>query len=550
MPDLPRIPAAGRAAALDALEARAFDLVVVGAGVTGAGVARAAALRGLSVAVLEAADLSSGTSSRSSKLVHGGLRYLAQGEVALVRETALERKHVRALAPHLAEPCWMVVPARSRAGILKFRAGLGTYERLGAVDEADRHRIWDADELARREPALRRDRTPWACAYREYRTDDARLVLANLRAAAGDGAVVASRVPVTGFVREAGRLAGVEARCARSHRTLRVRGRAVVNAAGPWVEEVARLEDEASAPSLHLSKGVHVTLPAERLPVRNLVVVQAADRRSLFVVPRPGSVYVGTTDTSFGRDAQEWPAVTRDDVEYLLAPLARAFDVEPPRPRDCVAAWSGLRPLVQQPGRAPAEISRRDEVAVGPGGLVSVAGGKLTGYRKMAASVLARVAEVLGGLPEAPAEEPPLPGGDFDGDLERLARAVSDETGADDAAAARLVRLYGAEAPAVAAAGPERLVEAAAVVAGEVDWAVTSEAAESAEDVLYRRTRAALDAPAGREALADAIAARMAGLFGWDAERRAAEAAAARERLASDLDFAAAPTAAASEDAG
>ena len=167
-----------------------FDLAVVGGGITGAGVARDAARRGLRVALVEGSDFAAGTSSRSSKLIHGGLRYLAMGEVGLVRETALERKAVHRMAPHLTEPCWMVVPARSRTSLMKFRAGIGTYEKLGAVEDADRHLSWDRDALAEREPCLRRDEFPWACAYREYMTDDARLVLAVLRDAVAAGAVV------------------------------------------------------------------------------------------------------------------------------------------------------------------------------------------------------------------------------------------------------------------------------------------------------------------------------------------------------------------------
>src|SRR5690606_6365007 len=252
----PAVTSADRAAALDALERERFDCVVIGGGITGAGIARAAARAGLAVALLEAADFAAGTSSRSSKLIHGGLRYLAMGDVALVRETALERKHVHRLAPHLAEPSWMLVPARSWAGLLKFRAGLGTYETLGAVAEADRHRNLNAEELARREPLLRRERTPWACVYREYLTDDARLVLANLRDAVRWGARVLNHAPVEAIVVEGGRAGGVEARCVESGRRVRVRAAVVVNAAGPWVEAVRRLEAPGAADLLHLSKGV------------------------------------------------------------------------------------------------------------------------------------------------------------------------------------------------------------------------------------------------------------------------------------------------------
>jgi glycerol-3-phosphate dehydrogenase len=518
----------------------------VGGGITGAGVAREASRRGLRVALLEADDFAAGTSSRSSKLIHGGLRYLALGEVALVRETALERKRVHHLAPHLAEPCWMLVPARSRAGLLKFRAGIGTYERLGAVEPADRHQSWSGRELAEREPLLRRDRTPYACVYREYLTDDARLVLANLRAAARRGAQVLSRAPVEALLAEAGRAAGVVARCAHSGRRVEVRARGVVNAAGPWVEAVRRLEDPAAPSVLHLSKGVHVVLPRERVPVRQIVILPTDDRRSIFAIPRGEVVYVGTTDTSYDGAARLWPAVERADVEYLLAPLPRTFDVEPVRAEECLGAWSGLRPLVAQPGRPPAEISRRDEIWIGPGAVVSVAGGKLTGYAKMAEDVLARAGEVLGALPPAPEDDEPLPGGDFAGGLDALAArlaAQATSAGLGERAAARLARLYGSEAAEVVASGPEPLATGAPVAAGEVDWAVTREGASALEDVLYRRTRAALFLPAEAPALVEPAAARMAGLLGWSAERTRDEVRSVRERLAADRAFAASPAA-------
>lgn len=533
------LPALGpqRERLLDALEQERFDCVVIGGGITGAGIARAAARRGLSVALLEAGDFAAGTSSRSSKLIHGGLRYLAMGDVALVRETALERKEVHRLAPHLAEPRWMLVPARSWASLLKFRAGLGTYEALGAVAEADRHQNWNAEELARSEPLLRRERTPWACVYREYLTDDARLVLANLRDAAGSGARALNHAPVESVLVEGGRAAGVEARCAESGRRLRVRATAVVNAAGPWVEAVRRLEAPDAPPLLHLSKGVHVALPHARLPLRHVAILGAADRRSIFAIPRGEVLYLGTTDTSYPAGPDREPPVERADVEYLLEPVARHFDVAPPRASECVTAWAGLRPLVAQPGRPPAEISRKDEVLVGPAGVITIAGGKLTGYRKMAEQVVEHVAALLA-RPLAPtAEEPPLPGGDFAGDLDALAARLAASAALPADAAARLVRLYGSEAEAVVARGREPIAPGAAVLAGEVDHGVAVEAARTLEDVVYRRTRAALYDPSAREAMVAPAAARMATLLDWSPARCEQEQAAVRARLAADLAF-------------
>jgi len=531
------IPVTERARAADALEAESFDLAIIGGGITGAGIAREAALRGLSVALFEAEDFASGTSSRSSKLIHGGLRYLALGDVGLVRESALERKVIFRLAPHLAERRWMVLPVRSRTALLKFRAAITAYEKLGAVESHDVHQNWGAEELAREEPALDREEWRFACAYREYLTDDARLVLANLRAAAGHGARALNWAPVTAIPVENGRAAGVTARCRLTGREIRVRARCVVNAAGGWVEAVRRLEDAAAPALLHLSKGVHIGIPAARLPVRHLLLLATDDRRGVFALRREEIVFVGTTDTTYKRGAEVWPRVSLADVEYLLAPLARYFRDAKLELGDVKTAWAGLRPLVAEPGKPPTDISRKDEILVGRAGVVTIAGGKLTGYRPTALRSLEQVERVLGRtLPDA-GEGAPLPGGDFAGELPGLTHELVRAHALPQGTAARLARLYGSEAHEVIALGAESLSPGAPVIRGEVDWAVTREAAAHVEDVLYRRTRAALFEPEARTAIAEPIAARMRALLGWDAARSASELSEVRARLAADLDF-------------
>jgi glycerol-3-phosphate dehydrogenase len=533
------LPAASaRAAAWDRVERETFDLAVIGGGITGAGLAREAALRGLSVALFEAHDFAAGTSSRSSKLIHGGLRYLAMGDVPLVRATALERKAIHRLAPHLAEPRWMVVPARTWSGLAKLRAGITTYEKLGSVEPPDLHRNWSREELAEHEPLIDRERYGHACVYREYLTDDARLVLANLRAAAAGGALALNHARVVEVTGSDG-ADGVRVACALTGRTARVRARCVVNAAGPWVDAVRRLEDDDAPPRLHLSKGVHVTVPAARLPVRNLLILTTSDRRSIFVIRRGEAVFVGTTDTTWSGDDALWPAVEREDVDYLFEPVNRDLGVDPLAAGDVVAAWAGVRPLIAEPGKPPTEISRKDEVWIGPRRVVTIAGGKLTGYRPMTRAALEKAAEA-GNLHPAPPprEEPPLPGGDFEGGCEVLAAALASRFGVGDAAAARLARLYGSEAEAVLAEGAEPLAPGALAVEGEVAFAVEREAACTLEDFLYRRTRSALYEVGARDALVDAAAARLGAALEWDAARVRAEAETVRARLAADLAFA------------
>lgn len=532
------ISTAERARAMDALERESFDLAIIGGGITGAGVAREAALRGLRVALFEAEDFAAGTSSRSSKLIHGGLRYLALGDVGLVRESALERKVIFRLAPHLAERRWMVLPVRSRAALLKFRAAITTYEKLGAVERDDLHRNWGASELEVEEPALDRSTWRFACAYREYLTDDARLVLANLRAAAGAGSVALNHAPVTEILLENGRASGVTARCRLTGREVRVRAACVVNAAGAWVEALRRLEDSAAPPLLHLSKGVHIGIPAAQLPVRNLLLLGTDDRRSIFALRRDEIVFIGTTDTSYARGADLWPVITRADVDYLLAPLRQYFTVAKLEASDVRTAWAGLRPLVAMPGKPPTDISRKDEILIGRAGVITIAGGKLTGYRPTAQRTLERVEQVLGRKLADPGEGGPLPGGDFPGDLVPLARALESEHRVDGVTSMRLARLYGTEANDVARLGARPLASGAPVIAGEVDWAVLREGAATVEDVLYRRTRAALYEADARAPIAAPIAARMGELLGWSEAQMGEQLAHARARLAADLRFA------------
>ncbi len=303
----------------DALRSGVFDVVVIGGGITGAGVARDAAMRGLATALVEARDFGSGTSSRSSKMIHGGLRYLAMGDLGLVREAASERKAVQHIAPHLARETPFVMPAKTAATIAKLRAGLWTFEKLGGVPRSNRHVVWSSADLAANEPAVASSASVvGAVVYPEYLTEDARLVLANVRAAAAHGSVVANYAEVTAIESGSGRANAVLLRDARGERVARLSARMIVNAAGPWVDAVRALEAGDARPRLKLTKGVHLVLPRARLPVSRTIIVPAADRRSVFAVPKGETTYLGTTDT-FYPDAEDWPRIAAADIDYLLA---------------------------------------------------------------------------------------------------------------------------------------------------------------------------------------------------------------------------------------
>lgn len=516
---------------LERLSREEFDVLVIGGGVTGAGVARDAALRGLSVALVERKDFAAGTSSRSSKLVHGGLRYLQQGDVALVREAAAERYVIRRLAPHLARPKRMLVPVNSRRYYAKVKLGLWTYDRLAGVPKEEQYRMIGRNEALALEPALRADKLYGAGLYYEYLTDDARLVLEVIKSAAGLGAVVANRAEVAGFRSENGRVRGVMLRDTVTGAEMVARAGVVINAAGPWVDAVRLLSGPEEQPRLCLTKGIHAGLCRERLPLSHVVIMSARDQRAVFAIPHGAITYIGTTDT-FYEAPEENPRITLEDVRYLLDAVARTFAIEPLSPADVVSAWAGLRPLLNEEGKKPSEISRHDEIMVSPRGLVSIAGGKLTTFRRMAQRVVDHAVEWLRAsgrrLPEqlGASDESPLSGGgtgdDVAGYAERL-KARGYPVDAD--IVEHLTALYGsnaehmlesiAEDPGLA----ERCAPNMTVTRAEVRYAVRHEMAMTLEDVLERRSRVLLWDPHSGMQGAGTVAHWMAAEMHWSPAR-------------------------------
>ncbi len=520
-----------------AADAERFDLAVIGGGITGAGVARDAAMRGLKVVLVEARDFASGTSSRSSKMIHGGLRYLAQGDLALVREAASERKIVEAIAPHLARETPFVIPARSAGAIARLRAGMWTFEKLGGVAKRRRHQVWSKSELKGAEPALQTAGLAGAVVYPEFLTNDARLTLANVRSAVAHGALALNYARAEALVIEGGKAVGVrvaEGVPGASERRARVQARLVVNAAGPWVDEVRSLESASAPARLELTRGVHLVVAHARLPISRTIIMSAADRRGVFAVPKGAMSYIGTTDTFYPKPVA-WPAIRPEDVAYLLATAAATFCSEPISAEEITSAWSGVRPLVAQEGKSASEISRRDELWTGPAGMLSIAGGKLTAYRQMAERVVDEVEKALGRKPTpCTTAKAPLIGGDVDPDG---ARQTLRSDGLGENAADRLVELYGAEAQAIAAAG--------ATVEAEASHAVLAEGALTLEDYWVRRSaRAWFDPDGGIAALAPAAAA-MAPLLGWSSARADAEIAGCAGRHGHDMAAVRAPVGAA-----
>ena len=491
-----------------ALEEVVFDLLVIGGGITGAGIARDAAIRGLSVCLVEAQDFASGTSSRSSKMVHGGMRYLIQGDIAVVREAASERRTLRRIAPHLATTLPMILTAKSKAGLAKFRTGLWAYEKLGKVVAAEKHQALSVAQLLELEPHLVTDNIAGGVTYPEYLTDDARLTLANVRSAAAAGATVASYAAVAKMLSKAGKVCGaiVEGQLAGETLSATVRAQTVVNAAGPWVDAIRQLEDDNAVPKLQLTKGIHLVFRRDRLPVNSSVVMTTPDKRAIFTCPRGDYVYIGTTDT-FYPEQDYWPTIEDQDIDYLMDVTNQHFDIEPLSRDDIVSVWSGVRPLLGEEGKSPSEISRKDEILEGPGGVLSMAGGKLTAYRVMARKLVDMCEVGLGRSPtHCSTAEKVLPGGNLDGTFtEFQQRLEKDGLGASEAE--RLTRLYGSEATEIVAGGGD--------LNAEVEFAVLCGGALTLEDYWVRRSaRARFDIDGGTASLVPA-AAIMATLLSW-----------------------------------
>ena len=521
-----------RADALASLERDSFDLIVVGGGITGAGVALDAASRGYSVALVEKADFASGTSSRSSKLVHGGLRYLQNFDLGLVREALLERSLLVKLAPHLVKPLPLIVPTfEGKRPDRVLGVGLNMYDVMSwrrGRDESeewspDRHRIVDGAEVVELLPALA-GRAPTAgYLFYDCQTDDARLVLTVLGEAERFGAVVANGCEVTGLVERSGRASGVLVRDVVEGGEFELCGDNVVNATGVWADRLRpeELYGEEEVPRIRPSRGTHVTLPRELLDVRAGAIVPAGGGRTVFVLPWLGRTLVGTTDNDYEGDVEHVPPAD-EDVAYLLDAVNAFFGAEL-GPDDVSGAYAGVRPLISTGDpKKSVDISRKAELYETSSGLVTITGGKLTTWRRMAKLAVDRIVEREGRDAPCRTEEIPL-GAPVDAAALPEVEGVSEETREHLAEryghAAQLVLRLAAAQRALAAPISPGLPD----IAAEAAYAATHEQAHSVGDVLLRRTRLGLlDARRLAEPGAAgprAVAAALAGQLGWDDAR-------------------------------
>jgi glycerol-3-phosphate dehydrogenase len=528
------ISATTRAVALAVMAERPVDILVIGGGITGAGIARDAAMRGFRTALVERADFAAGTSGRSSRLIHGGLRYLEHGALRLVFEASRERRTLLRIAPHLVWPQPFLFPvfAGGRVPPWKLAAGLALYDALALLRNVKSHRWLSKRALLRIEPGLRTGGLRGGARYYDAQCDDARLTLANVRAAHEAGALVANYAEVERLDVADGRVQGAHIRDLTSGERSAVRAHVVVNATGPWSDGFRN----DGRTLLRPTKGAHVAVSRSRLGSHGAVtVLSPVDGRVMFVLPWGNLAYIGTTDTDYSGDPAE-VRVDASDVVYLLRSANAVFPAARLQPGDIVSAWAGVRPLLRPPDeRATAAVSREHQIVEQPG-LLSVLGGKLTTYRAIAADAVDRAAAVLNALdgrappPRAPTDRAPLPGGETRNLGVLVAELVRE--GLAPATAEYIIRLHGTEAPAILRLARSTPALAQPIVPGhpalraQLIHAIRRELALTLTDLLLRRTHLFFEVPNQAVSQAPALADLVGRELGWDATRKAAELAA------------------------
>jgi len=531
---------AGRRAVLSTLAHEPFDFLIIGGGIVGAGVAREAALAGFRTALVERDDFASGTSSRSSRLIHGGVRYLEHGHLGLVFEASRERRLLLQLAPHLVRPLAFTWPVYRGARVPKWKllAGLALYDALALFRNVGRHQSLSKRGVSAAEPALTLDGLTGGARYWDAATDDSRITLANAIAASEAGAVVVNHVTVVGGVREGmsreGRLSGALVEDRLTRQGFPITARVVINATGPWSDATSALTGAAVESTLMGSAGTHIAVPRQRLGNRDAItLVSPVDGRVMFVLPAGAHAIVGTTERPTKSNAENIRA-TEPDVSYLLHSVNQLFPYAQLTHDDVISAWAGIRPLAaQRAGTHSANAASREHaVQHRADGLVSVTGGKLTTYRSMSVDILEHAATGLRtGSTKAALKEAavasrtlPLPGGD----IESRQATVHDAQAAtgDAAVAERLALAYGSRWRNVWSYAQrdhslsKRLVQDLPYCIAEVAHAVEREMACTLSDVLVRRTHVAFETRDNGRGVAKRIAPLMAALLGWSTSQQ------------------------------
>ncbi|WP_100371876.1 glycerol-3-phosphate dehydrogenase/oxidase [Bacillus sp. FJAT-45037] len=520
-----------RYAYIEELTTTELDVLVIGGGITGAGIALDASSRGMKIGLIEMQDFAAGTSSRSTKLVHGGLRYLKQLEVKLVAEVGKERAIVYENAPHVTSPTWMLLPIYKNGtfGKVSTSLGLNMYDRLADVDKKERRTMLNRKTTQEREPLLRKEKLKGGGLYVEYRTDDARLTIEVLKEAVRLGTIAVSYAKVESFIYENGKAIGVVMVDQLTGEAKKVYAKKIVNAAGPWVDTLREQDRSKTKKYLKLSKGVHLVIDHGRFPLRQAVYFDTEkDGRMIFAIPRDGKTYIGTTDTYYEGDITH-PRMTIADRDYLLAVANFMFPALSLTTEDVESSWAGLRPLIYEDGKGPSEISRKDEVFISDSGLLTIAGGKLTGYRKMAERVVNSISKDLGVNVPCQTESITLSGGHVGGVAQLGAfleqrKLEGMSLGLTEATALSLAKLYGSNVTKVFAIMRQTKKHAESFhlpkeLFAQLRYGIEEEMVVTPLDFFNRRTGALFFNIVWIKTHKEAVIRYMKSVFEWDEER-------------------------------
>ena len=530
---------------LETMSENQYDLLIIGGGITGAGIALDATLRGMKVALVEMQDFAAGTSSRSTKLVHGGLRYLKQFQVGVVAEVGKERAIVYENGPHVTTPEWMLLPIHKGGtfGPMSTSIGLRVYDFLAGVKKSERRSMLSRTETISKEPLVKSEGLKGGGYYVEYRTDDARLTIEVIKAAFENGAHILNYVKAEEFIYQNKVITGVKVKDMLTNKTLTLQAKKVVNAGGPWVDSIRKKDYSRNNKQLRLTKGVHLVIDQTVFPLRQAVYFDTPDGRMVFAIPRDGKTYVGTTDTFFEGEATH-PKMHVKDREYLLNAIHFMFPEVKVTEKEVESSWAGVRPLIYEEGKDPSEISRKDEIWEAESGLITIAGGKLTGYRKMAESVVdlivKRLEEKSQLFKESQTKSYPISGGNVGGSIGfkqyiALKEQEAVEYGFTQEEGLRFVKMYGSNVNEIFEYGKtfeeiEKLKLTRGIYA-QLMYAIEHEMVITPADFFIRRTGALFFNIDWVRTWKNEVIAFMEDKLGWNKEQTAQFA----EELAKEL---------------
>jgi glycerol-3-phosphate dehydrogenase len=520
----------------DTLKSEEYDVLVIGGGITGAGIALDAQSRGMKTALVEMQDFAAGTSSRSTKLVHGGLRYLKQFEVKMVAEVGKERNIVYENGPHVTTPEWMLLPMHKGGTFGKFSTSIGlrVYDFLAGVKKSERRKMLSAEETLSKEPLIKKQGLKGGGYYVEYRTDDARLTIEVMKAAIGKGTKALNYTKVMKLVYENGKVKGAFVQDQLTGRQYEIRAKKVVNAAGPWVDSIREMDRSKRGKMLQLSKGVHVVIDQSRFPLKQAIYFDTPDGRMVFAIPREGKTYVGTTDTFYKEDMVN-PNMTVSDRSYIIDAINYMFPDVRITTEDIESSWAGVRPLIYEEGKSASEISRKDEIWESDSGLLTIAGGKLTGYRKMAETIVDLLVdqfqlEESRTFPSCLTKNLPISGGDVGGSSQ-FEQYVSSmlhlgvEAGLTLEESEQIIRMYGSNSSVIFKLLGENGSDAAKyglplLLFAKLVYGIQYEMVATPVDFFNRRTGAVLFDIHSVEKWKRQVIAYMADQFNWSEQEQ------------------------------